>query len=73
LLESQHESLTDRRCTIDDSVYVYVIGCATPDGSIFIVYYDPSGDQTSTAIWNVRVRIRYDRQGIEIPPGGLHD
>ena len=58
----------DRGFKIDDSVYVYAIGCEMPDGSIYVVYYDPGEDQTKTAIQSVRVRIREDRQGIEILP-----
>jgi hypothetical protein len=58
----------DRGFKIDDSVYVYAIGCEMPDGSIYIVYYDGRGNQTKTAIWGVRVRIRKDRQGIDILP-----
>ena len=58
----------DRGFTIDDSVYVYAIGCEMPDGSLYIVYYDPRTDQTNTAIWSIRVRIREDRQGIDILP-----
>ena len=60
----------DRGFKIDDSVYVYAIGCEMPDGSIYIVYYDPRGRQTKTAIWSVRVRILKDRNGIEILPLG---
>ncbi len=58
----------DRGFVIDSSVYVYAIGCEMPDGSIYIVYYDPRGNQTKSAIWSIRVRIRSDRQGIEILP-----
>lgn len=58
----------DRGFKIDDSVYVYAIGCETPDGSIYIVYYDPRGKQRETAIWSVRVGIRPDRDGIHILP-----
>ena len=58
----------DRGFKIDDSVYVYAIGCEMPDGVIYIVYYDPRGNQTKSAIWGVRVRIREDRQGIDILP-----
>lgn len=58
----------DRGFKIDDSTYVYTIGCELPDGSIYLVYYDPNGKQTSTAIWGLRVRIRDDRSGIEILP-----
>jgi len=32
------------------------------------VYYDGRGNQNKTAIWSVRVRIRKDRQGIDILP-----
>ena len=60
----------DRGFKIDDSVYVYAIGCEMPDSSIYIVYYDPRGNQTESAIWSVRVRIRTDRKGIEILPPG---
>jgi hypothetical protein len=60
----------DRGFKIDDSVYVYAIGCEMPDGSIYIVYYDGRGNQNKTAIWSVRVRIRNDRQGIDILPAG---
>ncbi len=58
----------DRGFPIDSSVYVYAIGCEMPDGSIYIVYYDPRGNQTKSAIWSIRVRIRSDRQGIDILP-----
>ena len=58
----------DRGFKIDDSVYVYAIGCEMPDRSIYVVYYDHRGDQTKTAVWAIRVRIRKDRQGIEILP-----
>ena len=58
----------DRGFKIDDSAYVYANGCELPDGSIFIVYYDPVGDQTATAIWSIRVKIRNDRGGIDILP-----
>ncbi len=58
----------DRGFKIDDSVYVYAVGAEMPDGSIYIVYYDPHGNQTKTAIWSVRIRIRNDRQGIDILP-----
>lgn len=58
----------DRGFKIDDSTYAYAIGCEMPDSSIYIVYYDPRGDQTQTAIWSLRVRIRPDRHGIEILP-----
>ncbi len=58
----------DRGFPIDSSVYVYAIGCEMPDGSIYIVYYDPRGNQTKSAIWSIRVRIRNDRQGIDILP-----
>ena len=58
----------DRGFKIDDSAYVYVIGCEMPDGSLYLVYYDPCGDQTKTAIWSVRVHIRKDRHGIDILP-----
>jgi hypothetical protein len=60
----------DRGFKIDNSAYAYAIGCEMPDGSIYIVYYDPRGDQTRTAIWSVRVRIRKDRRGIDILPPG---
>jgi len=60
----------DRGFKIDDSVYVYAIGCEMPDGSIYLVYYDGRGNQNKTAIWSVRVRIRKDRQGIDILPAG---
>jgi hypothetical protein len=53
---------------IDDSVYCYANGCELPDGSIYIVYYDPKGTQTRTAIWGVRIKIRDDRCGIDILP-----
>ncbi|MEA1951544.1 MAG: sialidase family protein [Planctomycetota bacterium] len=53
---------------IDNSVYVYAIGCEMPDGSIYVVYYDPRGKQTKTAIWGLHLRIRKDRQGIDILP-----
>ena len=58
----------DRGFRIDSSVYVYAIGCEMPDGSIYVVYYDPRGNQTESAILSIRVRIRPDRQGIEILP-----
>ena len=58
----------DRGFKIDDSTYTYAIGCEMPDNSIYLVYYDPRGDQTRTAILSLRVRIRPDRQGIEILP-----
>ena len=58
----------DRGFKIDSSAYVYAIGCEMPDGSIYLVYYDPRGDQTKTAIWSLRVRIRQDRHGIDIMP-----
>jgi hypothetical protein len=58
----------DRGFAIDSSVYVYAIGCEMPDGSIYIVYYDPTNQQTKTAIWSVRVKIRDDRDGIDILP-----
>jgi len=58
----------DRGFKIDDSVYVYANGCELSDGSIYIVYYDPMGDQTATAIWGIRVKIRDDRTGIDILP-----
>jgi Neuraminidase (sialidase) len=60
----------DRGFLIDSSVYVYAIGCEMPDGSIYIVYYDPRGNQTKTAILSIRVRIRSDRKGIELLPAG---
>ena len=60
----------DRGFRIDNSVYVYAIGCEMPDGSIYVVYYDPRGNQTKTAIWGIRVRIRADRQGVDILPVG---
>ena len=47
---------------------MYAIGCEMPDGSIYIVYYDPTNQQTKTAIWSVRVKIRDDRDGIDILP-----
>ena len=56
----------DRGFRIDDSVYVYAIGCEMADGSLYIVYYDPRGKQRKTAIWSVRVRIREDRCGIDL-------
>jgi hypothetical protein len=59
---------TDRGFSIDNSVYLYAMGCEMPDGSIYIVYYDPMGNQTKTAIWGIRVKIREDRQGIDILP-----
>ncbi len=58
----------DRGFKIDDSVYVYAIGCEMPDGSIYVVYYDPRGNQTKTAVRGIRLRIRKDRQGIDILP-----
>ena len=58
----------DRGFKIDSTTYVYAIGCEMPDGSIYLVYYDPRGDQTRTAVWSLRVRIREDRQGIDILP-----
>lgn len=60
----------DRGFRIDNSVYVYAIGCEMPDGSIYVVYYDPRNNQTKTAVWSIRVRIREDRQGIDILPPG---
>ncbi|MEA1951410.1 MAG: sialidase family protein, partial [Planctomycetota bacterium] len=56
----------DRGFKIDNSVYVYAIGCEMPDGSIYVVYYDPSGKQTKTAVWGLRLRIRKDRRGIDL-------
>ena len=58
----------DRGFSLDKSVYVYGIGTEMPDGSIFIVYYDPAGKQRKTAIWGLRVKIRDDRQGIDLLP-----
>jgi photosystem II stability/assembly factor-like uncharacterized protein len=58
----------DRGFKVDDSVYVYANGCELPDGSIYIVYYDPMGDQTATAIWGLRIKIRDNRSGIDILP-----
>ena len=60
----------DRGFKVDPSVYVYAAGCEMPDGSIYMVYYDPHGNQTKTAVWSVRVRIRADRRGIDILPAG---
>ena len=60
----------DRGFAVDTTVYTYGSGCELPDGSLYIAYYDPRGDQTRTAIWGVRVRIRPDRQGIDILPVG---
>lgn len=60
----------DRGFTIDSSVYVYAIGTEMPDGSLYLVYYDPRGNQTKSAILGVRVRIRDDRKGIDILPAG---
>ncbi len=57
-----------RGFVLDSSVYDYVSGCELPDGSIYVVYYDPNGDQTKTAIWGLRFKIRPDRQGIDILP-----
>ena len=56
----------DRGFRIDDSVYVYAIGTEMPDGSIYLAYYDPRGNQRKTAIWGLRLRIRDDRQGIDL-------
>ena len=56
----------DRGFPIDNSAYDYAIGCEMPDNSIYLVYYDPCGDQTRTAIWSLRVKIRPDRKGIDI-------
>jgi len=56
----------DRGFRVDNSVHSYAIGCEMPDGSIYIVYYDSGKDQTKTAIQSIRVRIREDRQGIDI-------
>lgn len=58
----------DRGFSIDNSVYVYGIGTEMPDGSIYVVYYDPAGKQRKTAIWGLRVRIQDDRKGIEFLP-----
>jgi enamine deaminase RidA (YjgF/YER057c/UK114 family) len=55
----------DRGFSIDNSVYVYGIGTEMPDGSIYVVYYDPAGKQRKTAIWGLRLRIKQDRTGIE--------
>lgn len=55
----------DRGFSIDNSVYVYGIGTEMPDGSIYVVYYDPAGKQRKTAIWGLRLRIKDDRKGIE--------
>ncbi len=56
----------DRGFPIDSSVYVYGIGTELPDSSIYMVYYDPRGKQQKTAIWGMRLRIRRDRQGIDL-------
>ena len=56
----------DRGFPIDGSVYVYCIGTELADGSIYVVYYDPNGKQRKTAIWGLRMRIRKDRQGIDL-------
>ena len=56
----------DRGFSIDNSVYVYAIGTELPDGSLYLVYYDPRGNQQKTAIWGLRLRIRADRQGIDL-------
>ncbi len=56
----------DRGFMIDNSVYVYASGCEMPDGSIYVAYYDPRGNQTKTALWGLRLRIREDRQGIDL-------
>ena len=58
----------DRGFPLDNSVYVYGIGTEMSDGSIYIVYYDPAGKQRKTAIWGLRVKIRADRQGIDLLP-----
>ncbi|MEO2020703.1 MAG: Rid family hydrolase [Pirellulaceae bacterium] len=58
----------DRGFPLDNSVYVYGIGTEMEDGSIYIVYYDPAGKQRKTAIWGLRVKIRADRQGIDLLP-----
>ena len=58
----------DRGFSIDNSVYVYGIGAEMPDNSIYIVYYDPAGNQRKTAIWGVRLRIKQDRRGVEFLP-----
>ena len=56
----------NRGFRIDTSVYVYAIGEELPDGSIYIVYYDPQGKQRKTAIMGIRVKIREDRRGIDV-------
>ncbi|MCK4983818.1 MAG: exo-alpha-sialidase [Victivallaceae bacterium] len=58
----------DRGFKIDDITYCYANGCELPDGSIYIVYYDPQGTQIRTAIMAIRVKIREDRCGIDILP-----
>ena len=58
----------DRGFMVDNSVYLYGIGCEMSDGSIYLVYYDPRGNQTKSAILSLRVRIRDDRMGIDILP-----
>ncbi len=58
----------DHGFMIDNSVYKYAIGCEMQDGSIYLVYYDPKGNQTKTAIWSIRLKIRKDRKGIDILP-----
>ncbi|MBQ17235.1 MAG: hypothetical protein CMJ65_08925 [Planctomycetaceae bacterium] len=56
----------DRGFPIDNSVYLYGIGTELPDSTIYMVYYDPRGKQQKTAIWGMRLRIRKDRQGIDL-------
>ena len=56
----------DRGFRIDPSVYVYAIGTELDDGSIYVAYYDPRGKQQKTAIWGLKLRIRKDRQGIDL-------
>lgn len=57
----------DRGFMIDNTAYLYSNCCELPDGSIYIVYYNPvTIDQKRTAVMAIKVKIRSDNSGIDI-------
>ena len=57
---------------MDASVYGYGKGIVLPDGSVYAVYIHTGGHRTKdareNAIWNIRLRVRPEHDGIDLLP-----
>lgn len=62
----------DHGFAVDPSVYGYGRGVVLPDGSVFVAYIHTGGhateDARTEAIWGMRLKVRDDKEGIDLLP-----